>query len=94
MIDLNSLATPENSIFFPKLSKRILHRHMDEGWKGLINRIVEASAQAEEPYKEEDKEEYLMNLRGVLERSEFLPNSPLLSKYFGTTKEAFCLLFT
>ncbi|MBM7620067.1 ribonucleoside-diphosphate reductase alpha chain [Bacillus tianshenii] len=78
MNSIDSLATPENSPFFPKLSERILHRHLTEGWKGLINRIVDAANQAEELYSEKDKEAYLIEIRQVLEASEFLPNSPLM----------------
>lgn len=77
-MDLQLLGTIENSPFYPKLSKRILHKHLDKGWTGLIDRIVEKTAEVEKKFAEEDQAEFLANLRVAFEQSEFLPNSPLM----------------
>lgn len=89
MEDLRNLADPNESPFFPLLSKRILHRHLDEGWPGLLRRIVDASEKAEMLYDESDKDEYIIKLRKTLENSEFLPNSPLMVNISEDKKKIF-----
>ncbi|WP_163988891.1 hypothetical protein [Pyxidicoccus caerfyrddinensis] len=69
---------PERSPFFQVLSKRVLHRHADKGWTGLVERVVALAAQAEAMWREEDEALFLEELRAALTAGEFLPNSPLL----------------
>lgn len=69
---------PERSPYFNSLRQRILHDYSNDGWQGLVSRVVALARRADAPWNEPDREEFLSLLGTALTNGEFLPNSPLL----------------
>ncbi len=70
--------SPEKSRYFPLLRHRILHRHVDQGWEGLVTRVQRLAIEAESLWHDDDRSQFVQHLGHALRSGAFLPNSPLL----------------
>ena len=66
------------SPFADSLSERILHRFKNQGWEGLVDRVVALSRKSESSRDDVDSGQFLENLREAMLAGRMLPNSPLL----------------
>lgn len=67
-----------SSPFLKPLEHRILHRHQEGGWSGLVDRVVVLAQKAQAVRNEPTDAAFLDSLRQALSAGKLLPNSPLL----------------
>nr|WP_315468605.1 ribonucleotide reductase N-terminal alpha domain-containing protein [uncultured Undibacterium sp.] len=66
------------SPFVDSLESRILHKHKEQGWNGLADRVAALVMQAESTRSEHDRDDFLERVRNAMMTGKMLPNSPLL----------------
>ncbi|GAB3456911.1 hypothetical protein [Insolitispirillum peregrinum] len=66
------------SPFAKSLEERILHKHKNDGWDALVNRVIGLARRAESGRNDTDTEQHLADFHHALKECRLLPNSPLL----------------